>query len=92
MRNSSVQPVCREEIVSVVLNSFTAPIGLEQDYFGARIVLAKSSVMKLAVEHMSRRVRQLVQSSLVARTLMIAVVISSVVVVIVTYVLLYGCR
>lgn len=59
-------------MVSVVLNSFTAPIGLEQDCFGVLIVLAKSSVMKLAVEHMSRRIRQLVQSSLVARTLIIA--------------------
>ena len=42
-------------------------------------MLANSSVMKLAVEHVLRRARQLVQSSLVARTLMIAVVISSVV-------------
>lgn len=42
-------------------------------------MLAKSSVIKLAVEHVSRRVRQLVQFLLVARTLMIAVVISSVV-------------
>ena len=60
-----------------MLNSFTAPI--EQDCFGARIVFGNSSVIKLAVHHVSRKSRKFVQSPLFARTLGNAVVINSVV-------------
>ena len=61
----------------VVLNSFTAPI--EQDCFGARIVFGNSSVIKLAIHHVSRKSRKFVQSPLLASTLGSAVVINSVV-------------
>lgn len=62
-----------------MLGSFTAPIGIEQDFFGAQSMLAKSSVRKLAVEHLSKRARQLVQSPLFVLALRSAVVINSVV-------------
>lgn len=63
-----------------MLSSFTAPIGIEQDCFEARIVLVNSFVIKFAVEHVSRRARQLVQFPLLfAHTLRSAVVINSVV-------------